>query len=250
MTELELLLDLFKNTERQGPGSPEDTRRALSFVELPSDEQLQVADIGCGSGGQTLTLAEHLSGNITAVDLFPSLLDELNDQVWAKGLENRIQTRSESMENLSFESGSLDLIWSEGAIYNMGFENGIRQWKQYLKPQGYLAVSELTWITPERPAEIEKYWTQEYPEIDTAAIKIRLLEKHGYTLTGYFHLPRESWWEHYYMPLQACFAPFLERQAHTEAARNIVAEHQQEIELFEKYHAYFSYGFYIARNNE
>ncbi|WP_394330755.1 methyltransferase domain-containing protein [Lentimicrobium saccharophilum] len=36
--------------------------------------------MGCGSGGQTNTLAENLIGQITAVDFFPELLNELNEK--------------------------------------------------------------------------------------------------------------------------------------------------------------------------
>ena len=80
MTELELIIDLHKNSDRQGPGSENDTLKALGFLNLPTDQHLKVADIGCGSGGQTLTLAKKIKGQITAVDLFPEFLDELNER--------------------------------------------------------------------------------------------------------------------------------------------------------------------------
>lgn len=74
MTELELIIDLHENSERQGPGSEKDTLKALGFLNLPTDQKLKVVDIGCGSGGQTITLAKTLNGQITAVDLFPEFL--------------------------------------------------------------------------------------------------------------------------------------------------------------------------------
>ncbi|MCW9098085.1 MAG: class I SAM-dependent methyltransferase, partial [Ignavibacteriaceae bacterium] len=70
MTELELIIDLHKNSERQGPGSEKETLKALGFMNLPNDQKLKIADIGCGSGGQTLTLAQKINGQITAVDLY------------------------------------------------------------------------------------------------------------------------------------------------------------------------------------
>ena len=48
MTELELIIDLHKNSERQGPGSENDTLKALDLLNLPTDQNLKVADIGCG----------------------------------------------------------------------------------------------------------------------------------------------------------------------------------------------------------
>ena len=121
MTELELIIDLHKNSERQGPGSEEETLKALEFMNLPSDRNLKIADIGCGSGGQTITLSQNLNGEITAVDLFPEFLDELNEKSEKLGLKEEIVTLEKSMDDLPFNSEELDVIWAEGAIYNIGF---------------------------------------------------------------------------------------------------------------------------------
>ena len=59
----------------------------------------------------------------------------------------------------------LDLIWCEGAIYNIGFERGLNEWRRFIKPGGYLVVSEASWFTWERPTEIQKFWQVAYPEI-------------------------------------------------------------------------------------
>lgn len=250
MNELDLIIDLHKNSERQGPGSEKDTLQALEFMELPGDKPLKIADIGCGSGGQTLTLAKTVNGTITAVDLFPEFLNELNEKAAAAQLSDRIKTLQRSMEELPFEKESLDIIWSEGAIYNIGFEKGIKLWKDFLKAGGYLAVSEITWITNSRPEEIGSFWTAEYPEVNTASNKIMLLEKNGYSLVGYFYLSQESWIENYYKPLEKRFEAFLNRNDNSELARKVVEENRAEIALYNKFKDYYSYGFYIAQKTE
>jgi cyclopropane fatty-acyl-phospholipid synthase-like methyltransferase len=247
---MELIIDLHKNSERQGPGSKIETLKALRCMNLPVDRKLKVADIGCGSGGQTITLAQQINGQIIAIDLFAEFLDELKTKAEKSGLAERIVTLEASMESLPFIHEEFDIIWSEGAIYNIGFEHGIRKWKDYLKTGGYLAVSEITWITNSRPKEIEDFWIQEYPEIDIASNKIKILEDNGYSLAGYFYLNQNSWIEHYYQPLEARFQPFLERNNHSELARKVVEEHKDEIDLYLKYKDYYSYGFYVARKNE
>lgn len=247
MTELELIIDLHQNTERQGPGSEEDTLNALACVHLPQDQELNIADLGCGTGAQTFSLAKKLNASITAVDLFPEFLNVLQQKAQASGLSRKIRTLQKSMDVLPFKKEELDLIWSEGAIYNMGFEKGMKQWKDFLKVGGYLAVSEITWITPSRPKEIEDFWKAEYPEVDTASRKISQLENNGYALTGYFYLSPESWMDHYYTPLQANFEGFLRRHHHAPLAKKVVEAHRMEIELYQKYKEYYSYGFYIAK---
>ena len=250
MTELELIIDLHKNSERQGPGIEGDTLKALEILNLNTDKNFKTADIGCGSGGQTISLAKNLKGQIIAVDLFPEFLNELHEKAKKLGLDDKILTLEKSMDALPFHKEELDLIWSEGAIYNIGFENGLKKWKDYLKKGGFLVVSEITWITPSRPNEIEEFWNVEYPEIDTAAHKIKQLENNGYTLVGYFYLNQDSWEKNYYQPMQERFKHFLKRNNNSGTARKVVEDHQAEIDLYQKFKDYYSYGFYIARKNE
>lgn len=250
MTELDFIIDLHRNSERQGPGSRNETLRALELTGFFKKKGLKVADIGCGTGGQTIIIAQNIHGQITAVDLFPQFLDALNEKSKRWGMGSKIKTLEKSMDDLPFDQESFDIIWSEGAIYNMGFEAGIRNWKDYLKPGGCLCVSEITWITNSRPKEIEAFWNSEYPEIDTASNKIKILEGSGYSLVGYFYLKQDSWNENYYKPLEALFPAFLNRNNNSEMAEKVVSDTKEEIELYQTYKDYYSYGFYIARKNK
>ncbi|MEA3323402.1 MAG: class I SAM-dependent methyltransferase [Patescibacteria group bacterium] len=248
MTELELLIDFYKDTDRQGPGSSYETMKALNLTGINKKDDLKIVDIGCGSGAQTIVLAQNTNGQIIGVDLFPEFLDKLENDAMELGLQDKITTLKKPMEDLPFDKEEFDIIWAEGAIYNMGFEAGIKKWKDYLKSGGYLCVSEITWITDSRPKEIEEYWNGEYPEIDTASNKIKKLEKNGYSPVGYFYLEQDSWIRNYYAPLEKRFSVFLEKHNNSEMAKNIVQQQKGEIALYKKYKEYYSYGFYIAKN--
>lgn len=195
LDELALLIDLHRDALRQGPGGDDETRLAIRLSGLHAGRGMQIADIGCGTGASTLVLAAELNARITAVDSLPEFLHELDMAAKRRNLGERIETRLASMESLRFDEQSCDAIWSKGAIYNMGFANGIRNWRRFLKPGGILAVSELTWMTRERPAELERHWQREYPEVDTAAAKLAVPENHGYAPVGYFILPQRCWLE-------------------------------------------------------
>jgi SAM-dependent methyltransferase len=248
MENLDLLIDLHQFNPRQGPGGDAPTEWAFQRTGLDPVAPLKVADLGCGTGASTLVLARLLPrAHITAVDFLPPFLAQLQQRTAAAGVAHRVSTLEASMEALPFADGQFDLIWSEGAIYNMGFENGVTSWRRFLKPDGVLAVSELTWTTATRPSELHAHWERECPEVDTASAKLGVLERHGYSPLGYFVLPAPCWLANYYRPLQAGFGDFLTRHAHSEAARAVVAEHEQEIALFEAYKAYFGYGVYVAK---
>lgn len=249
MTETDLIVQLHRRHHRQGPGSDKETLRAWEMMPL-AERFMEVADIGCGTGGQTLILAEKIHGHITAIDIFPEFLETLKQRAESAGLKDKITPLEKSMDELPFEKESLNLIWSEGAIYNIGFENGIKNWKRFLKPGGFLAVSEVIWTTPHRPEFLENYWMAEYPEISTAASKIKILEDHHFTLEGYFNLGSDSWLDQYYLPLEESFTSFLEDNNHSEQARKVIQDYSQEMDFYKKYKEYYTYGFFIARKNE
>lgn len=247
MEHLSLIVDLHRHGERQGPGGEEETRLAITLSGLSGRSGLKIADIGCGTGASTLVLAKTLDASVVAVDLLPDFLRELGIAAARENVEERIDTLAASMAALPLEAQSLDAIWSEGAIYNIGFAKGIRSWRRLLKPGGVLAVSELTWLTDSRPHELEQHWHREYPEVATASAKMAILEANGFSPIGYFALPERSWLDNYYRPMQARFAAFLERNENSEAAAAIVAAETHEIDLYERHSGYVSYGYYVAR---
>ncbi len=249
MDEFQLLIDLHKDSLRQGPGGDEETRLAVALSGLKSASDLRIADIGCGTGASTLVLARDLDAHITAVDFLPEFLARLEDAAGRAGVADRITTLVASMEALPFAESEFDAIWSEGAIYSMGFAAGIKAWHRYLKPGGVLAVSELTWLTNQRPAELQAHWEKEYPEVDTASAKTTVLEQSGFSPLGYFPLPAYCWLDNYYRPMQQRFPDFLKRHQDSAGARAIVAAEEKEIMLYERYRAFVGYGYYIARKN-
>lgn len=247
MDELKLLIDLHLGGPRQGPGGDRETRLAVALSGLNRASGLKIADVGCGTGASTLVLARELGAHLTAVDFVPEFLARLEDAAGRAGLSDRITTLCASMESLPFAESSYDSIWSEGAIYNMGFAAGIAAWRRYLKPGGVLAVSELTWLTDQRPDELQMHWEREYPEVGTASSKIATLERLGFSPIGYFPLPEHCWLDNYYRPMQQRFSGYLDRHDGSAGARAVVAAEEKEISLYERHKAFISYGFYIAR---
>jgi len=244
--DVDLICEFFLNTQRQGPGSPEATLRALSFIDGLTDES-RIADLGCGTGGQTMTLARHAPGHVTGLDFYPGFIERFNANARGANFGDRVKGVVGSMDDLPFREGELDLIWSEGAIYNIGFERGLREWRRYLRPGGFLAVTEASWFTDERPAEIHDYWMEMYPGIDTIPGKVAQVQRAGYLPVATFVLPENCWTEHYYAPLAKARELFLRKYAGNATAEELVAFQRQEEALYDKYKAFYGYVFYIAK---
>ena len=245
--DLNLICDYFGRLDHQGPGSPESTIKALSFIDNHSDE-LEIADLACGTGGQTITLAQNTNWTITGLDICPAFIEKFNKNVEKLNLKYRVKGIIGSMDNLPFPKENFDVIWSEGAIANIGFRKGLNYWKEFLKKDGYIAVTYESWFTDERPAEIEKFWVDAVPEIDTIGNNISILQKAGYKLIAAFTLPETCWTDTYFIPQKAIQKPFLKANGGNKAAKLFIKYMEYEAELYSKYKQYYGYVFYIGKN--
>lgn len=244
--DINLICEYFSSVERQGPGSPDATLKALSFIDNLTNES-RIIDIGCGTGGQTMVLAQNALGHITGIDLFPSFIEQFKANAATLHIQDRINGIVGSMDNLPFQDEELDLIWSEGAIYNIGFERGVNEWRKFLKKGGYIAVSEASWFTEKRPVEINTFWQDAYPEIDTIPNKIAQMQKAGYIPVATFILPENCWTEHFYVPQVKAQEVFLKKYAGNKTAEELIASQRHEAQLYSRYKEFYGYVFYIGK---
>lgn len=243
---LDLLLETHICLERQGPGSPGTVKQALGFME-PLDRFENAADLGCGSGGQTILLAEYLPGKITGLDQFQIFVDKLNENAKNSGLENRVSGVAGDMKDLPFEKNSLDLIWSEGAIDNIGFMTGLSHWRDFLKEGGYVAVTCPSWLTCERPEEAERFWSDAGSRLDPVEKNIQIMQECGYQFIAAFTIPEECWTENYYYPRERAIERLAEKYGHCGTVTEYARLNRQEVDLYLRYKQYYGYVFYIGR---
>jgi len=243
---LEILIGTHIGLERQGPGSSEMTIKALGFLDNISGIT-RVADLGCGTGGQTMILAQSITGEIIGVDISPDFISALNNNAEKLNLHKRVSGIVGSMENLSFQKDEFDLIWSEGAIDGIGFETGLTHWNTFLKQNGYIAVTCPSWLSDEHPTEVRKFWTDAGSGLDTVAENIGVMQKCGYSFVASFTLPEKCWTDNYFNPRQSAEQSFLERYAGNKTVEEYVASSKYEVELYSKYKQYYGYVFYIGK---
>ncbi|MBH8551929.1 methyltransferase domain-containing protein [Nostocaceae cyanobacterium CENA357] len=244
--QTEIFFQIHQSLPREGPGSSESTKNAfLKMIDLPQNPN--ILDIGCGPGIQTFDLASLINGKITAIDNHPVYVDELKQKVFHKGLSDQIEVINADMFALDFLNTNFDIIWVEGAIYIIGFENGLKQWRPLLKLEGYLAASEITWLKPYPPDELKEFWNTGYPAMQNIEGNLQIIQNCKYKIIDYFVLPESSWWNDYYNPLEKRLQ-IMQKHYHDDAeALEVVNMAQFEIDLYRKYFDYYGYIFYIVQ---
>jgi ubiquinone/menaquinone biosynthesis C-methylase UbiE len=242
---IDLIVETHIGLERQGPGSHEMTVKALGFLDARGISR--VADLGCGTGSQTMVLAQELHGSIVGLDLIPDFIDVLNANALRQGLQDRVSGVVGSMESLPFQKEEFDLIWSEGAIDAIGFEKGLTHWNSFLKIDGYVGVTCPCWFTDEHPAEVEKFWSDAGSGLDTIEHNIAAMQRAGYAPMAVFTLSEQCWTDNYFAPRAVREKELLLSHSGCETMESYVASDAYEVELYAKYQEYYGYAFFIGR---
>ena len=243
---MDYFLQIYGDLPRAGPGSNDLTRRAFEMMSgVP--ESPRILDVGCGPGMQTVELLRISSGTVVALDLLPEMITQVKARAESAGVSDRLEMLQQDMKEMAFPESSFDVIWSEGAIYLLGFEAGLKKIKEFVKPGGYVAVSEVVWLKPNPPHEVAEFW-KEYPEIDTVAAKLEVIKRIGYEILGHFIFPAAAWTEQYYNPMERRIAEKTEEWRGIPEAEAVLKEARDEISTFRKYSDYFSYAFFVMHN--
>lgn len=244
-----VFFEVHSGLPREGPGDNESTKKAYLMLQgLP--ENPRILDIGCGPGMQTITLAKLSKGRIDAVDNHQPFLEQLKKKAEEESVSEKITVVNGDMFALDYEDGSFDLIWSEGAIFVIGFEKGLREWRRLLTGNGYLVVSELSWLSSDPPEEVRKFFMEAYPEIKTINENLETIKKAGYRVINHFVLPKESWWDNYYKPIEAKIPSMKLKYKDDKEALDFLAVEELEIDMFRKYSDYYGYVFYVMQAEE
>jgi len=242
-SSFQFFLQFYADLERQGPGDERFTRHILSLlIDLPQNPVS--IDMGCGSGVQTALLAD--SGCIViAVDLYPDMVDQLQKRIEREGLFGKVIPICASMDAYTPKS-PVDLIWSEGAIYIIGFENGLRLWHPHLKNGAYLVVSELTWLTDDPPERLKKYWEKEYPGMQTVTQNQVTIGRAGYRWLGSILLP-DAAWDVFHAPQKEKISRLRTSGSLKPEEEEVLSAIEYEISMFEEFRGSCGYVFYLMK---
>lgn len=232
----------FKDLNRLAPGSDESTIDVLNLLEIDKDSQMDILEVGCGTGSDTLVLADYFKNStVEAVDLFPHYLSVLDDKIKENNLQSRVFTYQMDMNDLDFANEEIDLLFCHAGAEIMGFKKALHRWRRVLKTGGYLICSDLTWIS-KKSKESMDFWKNNYSEIDTVENKIAQIEKLGFEYVNHYVLNKNEF-ENYYGQLDAN----LDKIKSDKSAKDFIKQLKREINVSKNED--YSYVYYIMKKS-
>ncbi len=243
----EIFFELYESLPRQGPGNRACAERAIGMCsDLPPSPR--VLDLGCGVGGQTLHLVRLLPGaRITALDSHAPSIERLCAVIAARGISDRVQPVVGDMAEPAQRAESFDLVWSEGALYNLGIENALRICRGLLRPGGYVAFTDAVWRRENPPPDLRKSFEADYPTMGRVPDVLAAIGRTGLSLVGHFTLSDEAWWQDFYTPMERGIELLRGKYAGDIEALAALDRMAQEPEMHRRYGDFYAYEFFVAR---
>ncbi len=237
---LSALVELHRGLPRQGPGDRQFTLNLLGKLPILPNKP-RIADLGCGSGVAALLLADYYQGHVKAVDTSEVFIEDLRNRLANTHLEPFVEPLCADMASLDWAMGSIDLLWSEGAAYMLGFKSALQTWRPLLAVKGVAVISEMSWFADDVPGPARDFWQSEYPAMATETQNLALAKEAGFAHVFTERLPSNAWWENYYYPLQER----MDTVARTEMMQRLIRDTEKEMSLFERYSDFYGYTFYV-----
>ena len=243
---MEIFFKIYEGLKREGPGSYEMTRRAYDLCGLPAEPE--ILELGCGSGGATIPLAQLSGGIVTATEIYQPFLDKMVERAQQAGVADRIIAAVMDMAEVRAEPESFDCVWCEGAAYIMGVDNALAGWKRFLKPGGCLCITDAVWLVDPAtlPEAVRAYWAEGYPAMRTTEENNRAAEAAGYTVLGDFIIDAACW-DDFYDDVERRLAAVEPVYGDDPDGRAIIDMTRMEIDLYRKYPGLYGYAFHVWR---
>ncbi len=139
------------------PGGPEEVDRVVDGLTLKG---ANVLDIGCGSGGITMYLAQtHHAAHVTGIDVEAPVLDKAHSRARSKNLMKRVSFQLVEPGPLPFADARFDVVFSKDAIIHIPDKHALMaEAYRVLKPGGWFAASDWLISHDDAPsAEMKHY---------------------------------------------------------------------------------------------
>ncbi len=194
---------------------------AKAFSLIPVSHNLEILDIGCGTGVPSIWLAKNLNATITAIDTDKNALDWLQKKTMEENLGNRMTISNISFFDLELKDYCFDIILAEGFLNAVGFEQGFYRLSVMLRQGGHLVI---------------------HDEYKDHKKKCDFIDKNGCQLIDTIFLDESVWWNDYYKQLETEI-----NSMKTRKTIDFFKTDLKEIEFYKKDPSSFKSIYYLAR---
>ena len=204
---------------REGPGEPDDVHWAHAVAGWPEDAM--ICDAGCGPGADIpALLATAPDGQVIAVDAHAPFAE----RVQADHGGDRVAAFVGDLRQIG---GPFDVIWSAGAVYNVGLEEALAAWRDALAEEGVVVLSHPVFFTDLPTDGARAFWGDHDPL--TEAAFARAVADAGWEILDARRLT-DAAWEAYYEQLEDRIAFLRTLEDPAEQLAEQLDAHEAEIE--------------------
>lgn len=240
-----LISELIPEIEGLAPHSHFMTAKALGSID-GLHKMKKIADVGCGSGYQSILLKEMTQADIIAIDHRKEYIDDFRKELKRQELDKYIHPVLCQTNTLPFFEGELDMIWSESLAANIGFGQAIKRWKKYIKQGGYIGICAYCRNYNTFPDKVSAFFHKNNIGIDSISNRIIQMDELGFLPISHFIMPEECWWN-YFCPIDSNLEGLTKKFPDNPQITEFTQDVNSEISLFENYGDYYSYVFFIGR---
>jgi hypothetical protein len=172
-------------------------------------------------------------------------LNDLRRRAEKAGIERLVRTHCMDMKDIPSVFRHVDLLWSEGAAYNIGFANALTTWARAMSPDSFAVVSELAWLREQVPGAVREFFLSGYPDMQHITRNIAVAENAGYAVLDTYTLPKQAWLEGYYDVLEPRAKALVDHS--DRSVREFARETVKEIEIFGASEDSYGYVFYVLQ---
>src|SRR5262249_51190073 len=161
------------------------------------------------------------------------------------GLGHPVQAHCMDMKDIPQAFPRIDLLWSEGAAYHIGFPNALATWATALRPGAFAGVRGASWLEEDAPEAARDFFRSGYPDMRAVQDNVAAAAGAGFKVLATHTLPRQAWVDDYYDVLGPRAKALLDHPA--PAIRDFAAETVREIEVFKASEGSYGYVFFALQ---
>lgn len=166
------------------------------------NKRSKVLEIACGRGEAACTLVKEFGCKVEGFDIDPKMIAYAKDKAYCYGIDDRLSFEVADGKKMTFGKGNYNMILAEGgALSYVGREAGIKRCAELLKEGGFLALTDLIFISTEVPDVVKSvFMDSEFKYLNEFDYR-KMLEKNGFEIIHLAMLPPSAW-DRYYMSIR------------------------------------------------